>query len=190
MARGKGGSHGDRRGRAGDADRARGASTAGQHHLAATIRALACAGLVDLASTTPSPRSSRTLPATTNQTAAVGLDELLTAAGISHGRIYEFHNAPIYVAIGISVGGPAAWKALGGVVTAFLQRNDRKRVKVSVEGESIEFAGYSTNQVEHMMERMAELHQQQQQRWEEFTGRDHPPAGEVEPPAGEAKPGP
>lgn len=118
------------------------------------------------------------------------LDELLTAAGISHGRIYEFHNAPIYVAIGISVGGPAAWKALGGVVTAFLQRNDRKRVKVNVEGESIEFAGYSTHQVEHMMERMAELHQQQQQRWEEFTGRDHPPAGEVEPPAGEAKPGP
>jgi hypothetical protein len=118
------------------------------------------------------------------------LDELLTAAGISHGRIYEFHNAPIYVAIGISVGGPAAWKALGGVVTAFLQRNDRKRVKVNVEGESIDFTGYSTHQVEHMMERMAELHQQQQQRWEEFTGRDHPPAGEVEPPAGEAKPGP
>ena len=118
------------------------------------------------------------------------LDELLTAAGISHGRVYEFHNAPIYVAIAISVGGPAAWKALGGVITAFLQRNDRKRVKVNVKGESIEFAGYSTRQVEHMIDHAAKLHQQQEQWWEEFTGRDHPPAGEVEPPAGEVEPGP
>jgi hypothetical protein len=110
------------------------------------------------------------------------LDELLTAAGISHGRVYEFHNAPIYVAIAIGVGGPAAWKALGGVITAFLQRNDRKRVKVNNgKGESIEFDGYSTRQVEHMIDHAAKLHQQQQQWWEEFTGRDHPPAGEVEP---------
>jgi hypothetical protein len=118
------------------------------------------------------------------------LDELLTAAGISHGRVYEFHYEPIYVAIAISVGGPAAWKALARIIPAFLQRNDRKSVKVNVKGESIEFDAYSARQVEHMIRRMAELHQQQQQWWEEFAGRDHPPAGEVEPPAGEVEPGP
>jgi hypothetical protein len=108
------------------------------------------------------------------------LGELLTAAGISHGRVYEFHYEPIFVAIAISVGGPAAWKALATVITAFLQRNDRKSIKVNMNGESMEFAAYSARQVEHMIDRMAELHQQQQQRWEQFTGRDHPPAGEVE----------
>lgn len=83
------------------------------------------------------------------------LDELLTAAGISHGRVYEFHYEPIYVAIAISVGGPAAWKALARIIPAFLQRNDRKSVKVNMKGESVEFAAYSARQVEHMIRRMA-----------------------------------
>jgi hypothetical protein len=109
------------------------------------------------------------------------LRELLTAAGITNGRVYEFHYEPILVAVVISVGTPAAWKALATVVTAFLERNKYKNIKATLGGEPLELAGYSAREVERLIDQMAQLHQEREQWWQQFTGQDDQPAGEVEP---------
>src|SRR4029453_2637587 len=70
---GVGGGGGDRPGRAGRALRRRAASAAGRPGLAPTGRSRVPAGLVALATTPSGHRSTRPLPATTQQTATVGL---------------------------------------------------------------------------------------------------------------------
>jgi hypothetical protein len=109
------------------------------------------------------------------------LRELLTSAGIKNSRIHEFHYEPILTAVAIGVGSAAAWKALASVVTAFLDRNKHKTIKVTLDGEPVELAGFSTREVDHLIDRMAQLHQDKEQWWQEFTGRGDQAAGEVEP---------
>ena len=109
------------------------------------------------------------------------LRELLTAAGITNDRVYEFHYEPILVAVVISVGTPAAWNALATVVTAFLERNKHKTIKTTLGGRPVELSGYSAREVERLIEQMAQLHHEREQWWQQFTGRGDQPADEVEP---------
>jgi hypothetical protein len=92
------------------------------------------------------------------------LRELLTAAGITNGRIIEFSSGPILVAVLIGVGGAGGWKALATVVTAFLKRNEHKTIKIRLRGEPVELAGYSAREVERLIGRVAQVHQEEEER--------------------------
>src|SRR5688572_2987819 len=73
LTTGSGGRDGDRPGRTGRAHRRRATPAAGQPGLASTGRPGVHACLVDLAATPSSHRSTYPLPATTQETATVGL---------------------------------------------------------------------------------------------------------------------
>jgi hypothetical protein len=109
------------------------------------------------------------------------LRELLTAEGIANSRSTELHEGPILAILLISVANPAAWKALATVLTAFLERNKHKTIKTSLGGEPVELSGYSEREVKRLTDRMAQLHQEQQQ--QELTSHGDQPTGEVEPEA-------
>jgi hypothetical protein len=109
-------------------------------------------------------------------------DELyddLTAAGIGTTRALEnsiLPNLPDFVLL-VAVGTASAWRTLGQVITAFLERHKGTEIEATIMGQPFLAKGYSKQDVERFLTHLRELHDDETKQYQRHLDRRPKNAG-------------